>query len=206
MTTPTRTRPAARSATRQPERGAPAPASTPAHGASRADRPRGRARSAAAVRAYARRAQRVGRGLRGREHTDSAAGRVTFSVMIISLLAVGVAATLWLSTQAIADSYRLEQAKKEATDLAERVAVLQREVTNLDSASELDRRARELGMVPADEPARLVVQPDGTVVVVGTPKKANKPAPSPDAGTTPEPPPGQAPPPQPQAASAPGGG
>jgi hypothetical protein len=131
--------------------------------------------------------------------------------MIISLLAVGVAATLWLSTQAIADSYRLEQAKQEANDLAERAAVLQREVTNLDSASALDKRARDQGMVPADEPARLVVQPDGTVVVVGTPKQAKPPAPpvqppSTELVPSPAPPAQQAPEPQLQATLGPGGG
>lgn len=123
--------------------------------------------------------------------------------MIISLLAVGVATTLWLSTQAIADSYRLEQAKQEANDLAERAAVLQREVANLDSALALDQRARKQGMVPADEPARLVVQPDGTVTLVGTPKQAKPPAPP----APPAPPPDeQAPAPPPRATPGLGGG
>ena len=198
MTTPTRYWPAtriARSAQRL------APASVPGV----AERTSQRARSSAAARAYARRAHRAGRGLGGREHTDSAAGRATFAILIISLLAVGVATTLWLSTQAIADSYRLEQVKQEANDLAERAAVLQREVANLDSALALDTRAKERGMVPADEPARLVVQPDGTVVLVGTPKQAKPPAPLPPAA--PAPPDEQAPAPQPpQATPGPGGG
>ena len=53
---------------------------------------------------------------------DHGAGRASFVVLIIVLLTVGVAATLWLSTQAIADSYRLDEAKQEADRLAERAA------------------------------------------------------------------------------------
>jgi hypothetical protein len=164
-----------------------------------------RPRTAAAQRAYARRAQREGRAPeRVATPADSAAGRASFVVLIIGLLVVGVATTLWLSTQAIADSYRLDEAKQAATDLSERAEVLQREVTKMDSLSGIDNRAKELGMVPPpSDPARLVVQPDGTVVVVGEPKAADAPAPPPPPAEDVEPAPpaegqppadGQAPP------------
>ncbi|MFC4856265.1 septum formation initiator [Actinophytocola glycyrrhizae] len=141
---------------------APAPAKSPVPG---------RARNAAAQRAYARRAQREGRPIQRavEDDLDRGAGRVSFAVLIIVLLVVGVAATLWLSTQAIADSYRLDEVKQESERLAERAAVLQREVTQKESAASLAERAKAMGMVPAGDPARLVVQPDGTVVVVGEP-------------------------------------
>jgi hypothetical protein len=157
-----------------PEAPAPAPA------APVTERP-ARVRTAAAQRAYARRAQREGRPVDRDRNTpeDSAAGRATFVVLVIGLLVVGVAATLWLSTQAIADSYRLEKAKQEANDLSERAATLQREVTKLDSPAALAQRAKELGMVLPGDPARLVVQPDGSVVVVGEPKPATSAAPPP---------------------------
>jgi hypothetical protein len=154
----------------------------------------GRSRTPAAQRAYARRDRREGRRVerpveRGHDHEqDHATGRAAFVVLIIALLTVGVAATLWLSTQAIADSYRLEEAKQEADHLAERAAELQREVTEAESASSLDAQAKAMGMVPAGDPARLIVQPDGTVVVVGEPKPVEKPAP-------PAPPAGEATPP-----------
>lgn len=145
-----------------------------------------RPRTAAAERAYARRAQREGRAPeRAAAPADSAAGRASFVVLIIALLVVGVATTLWLSTQAIADSYRLDEAKQTANDLSERAAVLQREVTKMDSPSEIARRAKELGMVLPDDPARLVVQPDGTVVVVGEPKQAEGPPPPPQPAEAP---------------------
>lgn len=149
---------------------APAPTRSPAPG---------RARSAAAQRAYARRAQREGRPVQRtvEEDLDRGAGRVPFAVLIIVLLVVGVAATLWLSTQAISDSYRLDQVKQESERLAERAAVLQREVTEMESAASLAERAKAMGMVPAGDPARLVVKPDGKVVVVGEPTPVEKPAP-----------------------------
>ncbi len=145
-----------------------------------AERTAGRSRSAAAQRAYARRAQREGRPVErvarlARE--EDHAGRASFVILIIALLTVGVAATLWLSTQAIADSYRLEDAKQTADQLAERADQLQREVTKSESASALAERAKAMGMVPGGDPARLVVRPDGRVVVVGEPTPAQKPKP-----------------------------
>lgn len=138
-----------------------------------------RSRTAAAQRAYARRAHREGRRVEPPvdDDLDRGSGRASFVVLIIVVLTVGVAATLWLSTQAIADSYRLEQVKQDADRLAERAAVLQREVTENESAASLAERAKAMGMVPAGDPARLIVQPDGTVVVVGEPTPVQPPAP-----------------------------
>jgi hypothetical protein len=171
-----------------------------------------RSRTPAAERAYARRGRREGHkanrpaGATGKsgatgatiDEADHGAGRASFVVLIIALLTVGVAATLWLSTQAIADSYRLDQAKQDADRLAERAAHLQREVTEDESASSLAERAKAMGMIPAGDPARLVVQPDGTVVVVGDPTPVEKPAPpvdpqQPPAGTGTTPPAGTPP-------------
>ena len=168
----------------------------------------------AARRAYARRAHREGRPVeRVEAHEDHAGGRASFVILIIALLTVGVAATLWLSTQAIADSYRLDEAKKTADQLAERAAQLQRDVTKAESASALAERAKAMGMVPAGDPARLVVQPDGRVIVVGEPTRAEKPKPPParrPAGARPadqQPPAdGQQRSPQRQAANTPGDG
>ncbi|MGW5050087.1 hypothetical protein [Actinokineospora sp. NPDC004072] len=167
-TRPRRTR--ARGAKRRPS--TDAPTERGGRPAERGGRPGrlGRARAFAAQRVQARRAQP--------DPDDVGAGRASFVVAIIALLVVGVAATLWLSTQAIADSYRLERAKTEADHLAEQVAVLQREVARMESAPELARRARELGMVPAGDAAWLVVSPDGKVTVVGEPTPVTAPPPT----------------------------
>jgi cell division protein FtsL len=142
----------------------------------------GRTRSTAAERAYARRAQRIDQAKgtggarqrqRQRPRSDQATGsRASFVVLVIGLLTTGVVATLWLSTQAIADSYRLDRAKKAATELSEQVESLQREVAQLDSPSRIADEAAKAGMVDSGEPGRLVLQSDGKVVVAAQPQPA----------------------------------
>jgi hypothetical protein len=157
-----------------------------------------RARSAAAQRAYARRAHRGDHWLRSVPRRASAiAPKAPFVIMVMGVLSTGLVATLWLSTQAATDSYRLEGARKESTDLSSRVEQLRREVAQMDSAPSLARRAQELGLVPAGDPARLVVRPDGTVVVYGDPTPAKAPPPPP------APPPSAQQPQQPQQAGQP---
>lgn len=142
-----------------------------------------RERSAAVARAYARRAQRVGANPAGCGTAD--AGRAPFVVLVMVLLAVALVATLWLSTAAAADSYQLQDARKDARNLTERSEGLSREVATLETAPELARRARQLGMVPAGDPARLVVRPDGGVALIGEPRPATAPAPPPAPASPP---------------------
>lgn len=137
-----------------------------------------RGRSPAVARAYARRAQRTGAP---GGPTTADAGRTPFVVLVMAMLGMALVATLWLSTAATADSYHLQSARKVARDLTERSESLGREVATLETAPELARRARELGMVPAGDPARLVVRPDGAVVLIGRPRRAAAPAPPPTA-------------------------
>ncbi|HJQ45153.1 MAG TPA: hypothetical protein VJ870_02360 [Amycolatopsis sp.] len=164
----------------------------------------GQQRTAAAERAYARRAQRADL-LREQEAAAKPArklrlswprSRASFVLIVMTLLAAGVITTLLLSTQAIADSYRLEQIKQENATLAEQSQRLQEDVTTADSASSLAARAKALGMVPSDEPAHLVQNADGTITVVGKPAKAvaaATPAPAPSTPTTAPTPPTAAP-------------
>ncbi|MFN2497260.1 MAG: septum formation initiator, partial [Pseudonocardiaceae bacterium] len=120
-----------------------------------------RVRSAAVQRAYARRAQRTG-ALRpacqspGQESVATLS-RTPFVVLVMVLLSVTLVATLWLSTAAAADSYRLQSAREATRDLTERSEQLGREVATLETAPELARRAAQLGLVPAGDPARLMV-------------------------------------------------
>ncbi|SDM91090.1 hypothetical protein [Allokutzneria albata] len=130
-------------------------------------------RSAAAERAYARRAHRAGAA--PPERRTAPAPRAPFVLLVMGLLGTGIVASLWLSTAAAADSYKLEETRREVRKGAEDVERLRREVSTLESPIELDRRARERGMVPAGDPARLQVKPDGSVDVVGDPKAAEKP-------------------------------
>jgi hypothetical protein len=105
------------------------------------------------------------------------AGRPQFVLLIMVLLVVGLAATLWFSTAAAADSYRLQDARAAARQLSEQVERLHREVAVMQSAPELARRAAAMGMVPVQDPARVVVASDGSVTVVGQPRAAVAPAP-----------------------------
>ncbi len=160
-------------------------------------------RSAAVQRAYARRAQRTGRALAGDLQVE-AGGRARFVVLVMVLLGMALVATLWLSTAAAADSYRLQEAQTQARDLSERAEDLGQRVATLETAPELARRARNLGMVPTGEPARLVVLPDGTVAVIGEPTPATAPAPlAPPPPAEPVPPPPAEPVPPPPAEPAP---
>lgn len=182
MTAPTRVAgPATRTRARTPlptrERSTAKPAAQPDRSGT------ARSRSAAAERAYTRRIQRTRRmtGAAAAAQPGSAY-RVSFVVLVIGLLVAGVVATLWFSTQATADSYRLEQAKKDTIALSEQVDQLQRDVARAESPPSLAARAAALGMVPAGDPAHLVAGSDGTITVIGQPSAARAtaaPAPAP---------------------------
>ncbi|WP_019928286.1 hypothetical protein [Nocardia sp. BMG111209] len=130
-----------------------------------------REKSGAAERAYERRRNRT----TSREklpplpaRTGSVmSGRIPFVTAILAMLGCGLAATLLLTTRAAEDSYQLGDARRTNRELADEQAALQREVAKDDSAPALADRARELGMIPAKDPVRLVVAPDGSVTVIG---------------------------------------
>jgi hypothetical protein len=135
-------------------------------------------RAGVASRAYARREDRLRRIGGGRApRAATTAGRAKFVLLVMALLAIGLVLTLWLSTAAAADSYRLQDARVAARTLSEQSEQLRREVTAMDAAPALAQRAAQLGMVPVQDSARLVVAPDGAVTVSGTPKAAIATAP-----------------------------
>src|SRR6185436_15314393 len=138
-------------------------------------------RGGATSRAYARRDDRL-RRLVGNSRVPRGAapvGRAKFVLLIMALLGTGLVMTLWLSTAAAADSYRLQDARAAARLLSEQSEQLRRQVMAMDAAPALAQRAGELGMVPVQDSARLIVAPDGTVTVAGTPKAAIATAPPP---------------------------
>ncbi|WP_336086004.1 hypothetical protein [Nocardia sp. SSK8] len=133
-----------------------------------------RVKSGAAQRAYARKRTRAQLldGIELPERASTMAGRIPFVTAIIGLLGCGLALTLLLTTRAAEDSYQLGDARAVNRKLADERAALQREVAAADSAPELAARARDLGMIPAKDPARLVLGPDGEITVIGTPSPA----------------------------------
>ncbi|WP_072688524.1 hypothetical protein [Rhodococcus marinonascens] len=135
-------------------------------------------RSGAAERAYKKRTQRASASgssaatVSGRNRTVVAA-RIPFVATIIGLLGIGLAVTLLLTTRSAEDSYQLSAARAHNQSLAQEKAALQRDVETANSAPKLAEEAAKLGMVPAKDPARLVVHADGSVEVVGTPAPAS---------------------------------
>ncbi|GAA3356006.1 hypothetical protein [Saccharopolyspora gregorii] len=123
-----------------------------------------------------------------------ATSRVPLVVAVMAVLGVGLVATLSLSIAAVGGSYQLQQVEQEVTALNEHREQLLREVSNIDSTPALQRKATELGMVPPPgPPAHLVVNPDGTIRVVGEPQQASAP-PAPPAPKPPAPADAQQPP------------
>ncbi|MBC7302694.1 MAG: hypothetical protein H5T78_17330 [Nocardia sp.] len=133
-----------------------------------------RVKSGAAQRAYARKRTReqLLDGIELPEPASTMAGRIPFVTAIIGLLGCGLALTLLLTTRAAEDSYQLGDARAVNRALDDERAALQREVAAADSAPELASRARELGMIPAKDPARLLIGPDGEITVIGNPTPA----------------------------------
>ncbi|MFO7192047.1 hypothetical protein [Thermocrispum sp.] len=141
-------------------------------------------RTTAAEKAYARRAQRTASIEHAGGQAQAPAGllspvrlrlpksRASFVLLMMSLLAAGVGLTLWLTTQAIADSYRLDRVRAETAALSEKAERLQREVSREQTVAALDRKARELGMVPSGDPARILVTPMGRKKLIGEPTPA----------------------------------
>jgi hypothetical protein len=139
------------------------------------------ARSRAEVAARGRtRAERAADRAAGRAAaTDASGGTAPFVLLIMVLLTSGLVTTLWLSTAAAADSYRLDAARQATRDRTEEVERLHRDVAAMQSAPALAAAAQRIGMVPAGAPAVILVHPDGTSQVVGTPAKARAAAPPP---------------------------
>jgi len=154
-----------------------------------------RRRTAGAERAYARRAQRA-QNLRGGAAAPQPkpASKAPFVVLVMLVLGAGVAGIMYFSTQAAADTYRLQEAKAEAEKLQLRTEQLRREVALLESPTDLARRAGEMGLVEPTNPARLRQNPDGSIEEFGKPSAPTKSTPPPPPSSeTPAPPAGQPP-------------
>ena len=127
------------------------------------------------------------------------AARTPFVLLVVLLLAGGLITLLMLNSALNEGSFRLNDLKKQTTDLTEDEQALQRDVDAYAAPDALQRRARELGMVPGGDPAFL--DPDGTVRgvpgVAAAPSGLWRPAPPPPEALrstpAPSPPPSVAP-------------
>ncbi|MCI3930061.1 septum formation initiator family protein [Streptomyces sp. AN091965] len=158
------------------------------------------------------RAARLARLLPG---GPSQAARTPFMLLVVLLLGGGLITLLLLNSSLNEGSFQLSKVKRETQELTDEEQQLQREVDGYAAPDALQRRARELGMVPGGDPAFL--NPDGTVR--GVPNSApgpsalresaaRPPAPLPPAPQAPEalPTPGAVPSPAPSPAAVPPAG
>ncbi|GAA1003890.1 hypothetical protein GCM10009564_04620 [Streptomyces thermogriseus] len=127
-------------------------------------------------------------------HRNQAA-RTPFVLLVVLLLGGGLIALLMLNSALSEGAFRREDLRKETKNLTDEEQALQRDIDAYSAPDALQRRARELGMVPGGDPVFLA--PDGTVK--GVPSPAQAPAPlagapavplAPEALTTPYPAPG----------------
>jgi len=114
----------------------------------------------------------------------SALNRAPFVVVLIAILAGGIATVLWLNTMTDEAGMRTSTAKSSSTDLRLTIEALQRDVANLDSTPRIADAAAALGMVPAGDAAMLVIDGSGAGSVIGTPSAVPGPPPPPAPATT----------------------
>ncbi|MFD4019660.1 FtsB family cell division protein [Streptomyces sindenensis] len=112
----------------------------------------------------------------------STAARTPFVLLVVLLLGGGLITLLLLNSALNEGSFRLSELKRDTTELTDEQQALQRDVDSRSQPDALEKRARELGMVPGGSPAFL--NPDGTVR--GNPVEATAP-PSPSPSPTPSP-------------------
>ncbi|MFF9348638.1 septum formation initiator family protein [Streptomyces sp. NPDC014734] len=106
----------------------------------------------------------------------STAARTPFVLLVVLLLGGGLITLLLLNSALSEGSFRLSELKKRTTELTDEQQALQHDVDGFSKPDALERRARELGMVPGGSPAFL--DPDGKVR--GVPVEASaEPTPTP---------------------------
>ncbi|MEV0779400.1 hypothetical protein [Streptomyces sp. NPDC050428] len=98
----------------------------------------------------------------------STAARTPFVLLVVLLLGGGLITLLVLNSSLNTGSFKLSELKKQTTDLTDEQQALQRDVDSLSAPDALQRRARQLGMMPGGSPAFL--NPDGRIS--GIPSKA----------------------------------
>ncbi len=143
---------------------------------------RSAASTASSRRAYERRQRRtskidasrlVGAG----KPVRSALNRAPFVVVLIALLAGGIAGVLFLTTVTDEAGMRTSTARSATTDLRLQIESLQRDVALLDATPRIADEAAKLGMVPAGDSAMLMINGSGAGSVIGEPSAVPGPPP-----------------------------
>ncbi|MFD4349767.1 septum formation initiator family protein [Streptomyces coelicoflavus] len=101
------------------------------------------------------------------------AARAPFVLLVVVLLGGGLIGLLVLNSALSEGSFQLDDLKQRTKELTDEEQALQRDIDAYSAPRALQRRARELGMVPGGDPAFL--DPDGRV--------KGSPSPAPAAAT-----------------------
>lgn len=102
------------------------------------------------------------------------AARTPFVLLVVLLLGGGLIGLLVLNSALSEGSFKLDDLQKQTKNLTDQQQALQRDIDAYSAPDALQRRARELGMVPGGDPAFL--DPDGTVKGVPSPAAAEESA------------------------------
>ncbi|MER5226936.1 septum formation initiator family protein [Streptomyces flaveus] len=98
------------------------------------------------------------------------AARTPFVLLVVFLLGGGLIVLLVLNSALSEGAFKLDDLQEDTKSLTDEEQALQRDVDAYSAPDALQRRARELGMVPGGDPAFL--NPDGTVR--GVPEAAQR--------------------------------
>ena len=119
---------------------------------------------------------------RRRTRTGSATRRAPFVLLLVALLVGTTLGLLILNTAIAVDSLKATQLQMENAERAQEVQRLEQRVVSSGSPAQIASAAVAAGLVPAGPAAYLVIAPDGTVTLRGTPQPAPDPAAEPTDG------------------------
>ncbi|MEU2288089.1 septum formation initiator family protein [Streptomyces sp. NPDC013178] len=112
------------------------------------------------------------------------AARTPFVLLVVLLLGGGLIGLLVLNSALSEGSFKMDDLQKDTKNLTDEEQALQRDIDSYSAPDALQRRARELGMVPGGDPAFL--NPDGTVKGVPSPAAQRSTADTPTLVQPPE--------------------
>jgi len=107
----------------------------------------------------------------GRAGRPQHAPRVPFALLLVSIVAGGLGLLLLLNTASAANEVRRHDLAAQDASISAKLQQLQIDVAASAAPGNLAAAAAALGMVPAGNPAFLVVGPSGSVTVMGHPAR-----------------------------------
>ncbi len=105
---------------------------------------------------------------RGRRLTKTTEDRTKFKFgsLAILIVVIGVVIAMVLSGLSTSQTMRLSEAREESRDLANQIAVLERDIAYSGSTAEIARQAGDMNLVQYEQPAILTVDAEGNLVEV----------------------------------------